>query len=244
MPRAASQVGPNAFYLLLSVVLFLGLPGLTSAQREDVSTIPLQKGHTSAILEVKWSPNDQRLLTYSAADGFLNVWKMPEGRLITSIEDSTIRIKGNDKRALRAFAWSDDSRFIATGSENGTAQIWEAESGRLLWTTRIADEYVTGVGFSHDGRYLAAIASPEDEKHKLVLLDSTSGRILRELGEIERRFLTYYHDAKLVFSDDNRRLLVGDTGGNITRWDLAHGSLLDQKTLSTSRRGNLTHLVK
>jgi WD40 repeat protein len=147
MPRAASQVGPNAFYLLLSVVLFLGLPGLTSAQREDVSTIPLQKGHTSAILEVKWSPNDQRLLTYSAADGFLNVWKMPEGRLITSIEDSTIRIKGNDKRALRAFAWSDDSRFIATGSENGTAQIWEAESGRLLWTTRIADEYVTGVGF-------------------------------------------------------------------------------------------------
>jgi WD40 repeat protein len=229
MPRTSSQVGPNKLNVLLSMVLFLGLPGLTSAQRED---IPLQKGHTSAILEVKWSPNDQRLLTYSAADGFLNVWKMPEGRLITSIEDSTIRIKGNDKRALRAFAWSDDSRFIATGSENGTAQIWEAETGRLLWTTRIADEYVTGVGFSHDGKYLAAIASPEDEKHKLVLLDSTSGRILKELGNIEQRFLTYYHDARLTFSDDNRELLVGDIGGIITRWDLARGSLLEKKTLS------------
>lgn len=188
---------------------------------------------------MKWSPNDQLLLTYSAADGFLNVWKMPESRLITSIEDSTIKIKGNDKRALRAFAWSDDSRFIATGSENGTAQIWEAETGRLLWSTRIADEYVTGVGFSHDGRYLGAIASPEDEKHKLVLLDSTSGRILKELGEIEQRFLTYYHDAKLVFSDDNRWLLVGDIGGIITRWDLARGSLVDKKALSvcsTERR--------
>jgi WD40 repeat protein len=232
MPLTSSQVRPNTLCVLLSVVLFLGLPGLTSAQREEISRIPLQKGHTHAILEVKWSPNDQLLLTYSAADGLLNVWQMPEGRLVTSIEDSTIKIKRNHKRALRAFAWSDDSRFIATGSENGTAQIWEAETGRLLWTTQIADEYVTGVGFSHDGRYLAAIASPEDEKHKLILLNSTRGRILKELGEIEQRFLTYYHDAKLVFSDDNSRLLVGDIGGIITRWDLARGSLVDKKTLS------------
>jgi WD40 repeat protein len=79
MPRTSSPVGPDTFYVLLSVVLFLGLPGLTSAQREDIPGIPLQKGHTNAILEVKWSPNDQRLLTYSPADGFLNVWKMPEG---------------------------------------------------------------------------------------------------------------------------------------------------------------------
>ena len=107
-----------------------------------------------------------------------------------------------------------------------------AETGRLLWTTRIADEYVTGVGFSHDGTYLAAIASPEDERHKLVLLESTSGRIRKELGEIEQGFLTYYHDARLAFSDDNRRLLVGDTGGSITRWDLASGSLVDKRTLS------------
>lgn len=224
-----SQVGPNTFYLLLSVVLLVGLPGLTSAQRED---IPLQKGHTSAILEVNWSPNDKLLLTYSAADGFLNVWKMPQGRLITSIEDSNIRKKGSYDRALRAFAWSDDSRFIATGSENGTAQIWEAETGRLLWSTRIADEYVTAVGFSHDGKYLAAIASPEDEMDKLVLLDSTSGRLVKALGEIGQRFLTYYHDARLAFSDDNRQLLVGDIGGNITRWDLARGSMVDKKTLS------------
>ena len=224
-----SQVGPNTFHLLLSVVLLVGLPGLSSAQRSD---IPLQKGHTSAILEVRWSPNDQLLLTYSAGDGFLNVWKMPEGHLITTIEDSNIIIKGSDKRPLRAFAWSDDSRFIATGSENGTAQIWEAETGRLLWSTRIADEYVTGVGFSHDGKYLAAIASPEDEKHRLVLLDSTSGRLVKELGEIEQGFLTYYHDARLAFSDDNRQLLVGDIGGNITRWDLARGAMVDKKTLS------------
>jgi len=194
--------------------------------------LPLQKGHTHAILEVKWSPNDKLLLTYSAADGFLNVWKMPEGRLITTIEDSTVRIKGNDKRALRAFEWSDDSRRIATGSENGTVQVWEAESGKLVWTTRIAEEYVTGVGFSHDGNYLAAIASPKDEKQKLALLNATNGQILKELGAIEQRFLTYYHDARLIFSDDNKRLLVGDIGGILTSWDLVTGSLLNKKTLS------------
>jgi WD40 repeat protein len=203
-----------------------------TAQTDEASRLPLQTGHTNAILEVRWSPNDKLLLTYSAADGFLNVWQMPQGKLLSTIEDSAVKVRGDDKRALRAFAWSDDSRLIATGSENGTAQVWEAETGKLLWSTRIADEYVTGVGFSGDGKYLAATAAPEDKKHKLVLLNGANGQPIKNLGEIESRFLTYYHDAKLVFSGDDKQLSVGDISGIITRWDLASGSLLSKKTLN------------
>ena len=213
---------------LLAVMAWIGS---ATAQTEDALQLPLQTGHTNAILEVRWSPNDKLILTYSAADGFLNVWRMPEGKLITPIEDSAVKIRGDDKRALRAFAWSDDSRLIATGSENGTAQVWEAETGKLLWSTRIADEYVTGVGFSHDGRYLAAVAAPEEKKHKLVLLNGANGQVIKNLGEIESRFLTYYHDAKLVFSADDKQLSVGDISGIVTRWDLANASLLSQKKL-------------
>jgi len=50
---------------------------------------------------------------------------MPQGKLITTIEDSTIKIQGDDKHALRAFSWSDGSRLVATGRETGTAQVWE-----------------------------------------------------------------------------------------------------------------------
>jgi WD40 repeat protein len=228
------RIEPIRIYALLSVVWLLscGLLSNAAAQGENASQLPLQTGHTNAILEVRWSPNDKLILTYSAADGFLNVWRMPEGKLITTIEDSAVKVRGDDKRALRAFAWSDDDRLIATGSENGTAQVWEAETGKLLWSTRIADEYVTGVGFSHGGKYFAAVAAPEDKKHKLVLLNGANGQLIKNLGEIESRFLTYYHDSKLVFSDDDKQLSVGDISGIITQWDLPSGSLLSKKTLN------------
>lgn len=223
----------TTYALLCAVLLFCsGSLSRIAAQTEEASRLPLQTGHTNAILEVRWSPNDTLLLTYSAADGFLNVWQMPQAKLLSTIEDSAIKIRGDDKRALRAFAWSDDSRLIATGSENGTAQVWEAETGKLLWSTRIADEYVTDVGFSHDEKYLAAVGAPEDKKHKLVLLNGANGQLIKNLGEIEGRFLTYYHDSKLVFSDDDKQLSVGDISGIITRWDLASGSLLNKKTLN------------
>ena len=235
MPQNPNRIDTLKKSSLLTLFLLWGLHASLQAQTDDVAHLHLQRGHTNAILEVRWSPNESLLLTYSAADGLLNVWRMPQGKLVTTIEDSTIKRKGKDKRALRAFAWSDDSHLIATGSENGTTQVWEAETGRLLWTTQIADEYVTGVGFSHDAKYLAAIASPEDEEHRLLLLDATNGQVVRNLGAIEQRFLTYYHDAKFAFSDDNKQLLVGDTGGILTRWDLTRGSLLNKKTLNLCR---------
>lgn len=205
-------------------VLACGLFTFVTAQPEDAARLPLQKGHTHDIIEVKWSPNDKLLLTYSAADGFLYVWQMPHDKLLTAIEESEIKLKGDKKRALRAFAWSDDSRLIATGSENGSTQIWEAETGRLLWTRRIADEYVTAVRFSRDGNYLAAATSPEEQKHRLFLLDATNGRIVKEFGASEEKALN--HGFALSFSSNNSELAVGDIDGTVARWHVANNLLL------------------
>ena len=213
------------------LVFLLTWSNHSPAQNLDPLQLPLQKGHTLAILEVRWSPDDKLLLTYSAADGRLLVWQMPEAKLISSSVDSTARVKDSTKRALRAFDWSHDSRLIATGNENGTAQIWEAQTGRLLWSTRIATEYVTGVGFSPDSKLLAALASPEDENQKVVLLDPSTGHVIKELDAGKRRFLTYSHDAQLAFSEDNKQLVVGSTSGVVTRWDLTTGSVLSTQTL-------------
>jgi WD40 repeat protein len=195
--------------------------------------LPLQKGHTIAVLNVKWSPNDELLLTYSAADGYLNVWKMPEGRLLWGVEASEfVKQKHDEHYALRTFAWSDDSRLIATGSENGTAQVWNAATGRLIWKARVADEYVAGLGFSHDKKMLAVTAAPEDEQLKLTLLDAAKGTVLKELqGMGESKFLTYYFDDKILFSADDKQLLIGDRRGIVTRWNVADGRLLSKREL-------------
>lgn len=84
------------------------------AQAVGAAGLPLQKGHTHAVHEVAWSPDDKLFLTYSAADGYLSVWEMPEARLRWRVEAAdSVKDKTDEHYALRAFAWSDDGRFIA-----------------------------------------------------------------------------------------------------------------------------------
>jgi WD40 repeat protein len=219
------RLAPPALFLLL-------IAAAAAAQSGGAASPPLQKGHTNAVLEVHWSPDDKLLLTYSAADAYLSVWEMPEGRLRWSADARLVRGKPNESHALRAFAWSDDGRFIATGSENGTAQVWDASDGRLVWKSRVADEYVAGVAFSHDGRVLAATAAPEDEDLRLALFDARGGAKLKEFeGMGGPRFQTFYHDDRLVFSADDKELTVGDRRAMVTRWDVESGRLLGKLAL-------------
>lgn len=222
------RLAPPALFLLL-------LAAAAAAQGAGAAGgHTLQKGHTNAVLEVQWSPDDKLLLTYSAADTYLSVWEMPEGRLRWSVDVSwLVKEKLNEKKhSLRAFAWSDDGRFIATGSENGTAQVWDASDGRLVWKSRVAGEYVAGVAFSHDGRVLAATAAPEDEDLRLALFDARGGAKLKEFeGMGGPRFRTFYHDDRLNFSADDKELTVGDRRATVTRWDVESGRLLDRLAL-------------
>lgn len=226
--------------LASALTLFLNCLSVTQAQSSKAAGLPLQKGHTNAVLNVEWSPNDKLLLTYSAADGDLNLWEMPEGRLRWSVDASDfVKQKGDERYALRAFAWSDDSRLIATGSENGTAQVWDAASGRLIWKARVAAEYVAAVAFSHDGKIVAATAAPEDEDLKLLLLDAAKGAGIKELqGMGGSKFLTWYHDDRILFSTDDKELLVGDRRGIFTRWSIADGRLLKKRELDPCRGEN------
>lgn len=221
------RLAPHALFIIL-------LAAAAAAQESGANRgHTLQKGHTDAVLEVQWSPDDKLLLTYSAADTYLCVWEMPEGRLRWSADVwRLLKEKSNEKNALRAFAWSDDGRFIATGSENGTAQVWDASDGGLVWKGRVADEYVAGLAFSHDGRVLAATAAPEDEDLRLALFDARNGAKLKEFeGVGGPRFRTFYHDDRISFSADDKELTVGDRRATVTRWDVETGRLLDKLAL-------------
>lgn len=207
-----------AVLLASALLLLLSCFSASQAQSNKAAELPLQKGHTNAILDVQWSPNDKLLLTYSAADGYLNVWEMPEGKLLWSVEASgVVKQKGDERHALRAFAWSDDSRLIATGSENGTSQVWDATTGKLLWKARVGSEKVSAVAFSHNGNLVAAAAAPEDEPEVFKMLEAHSGRLIKEMrgepGVI----------GQIAFALDDKYLLTGDSKGVIAQWDLACG---------------------
>jgi len=43
---------------------------------------------------------------------------------------------GTEIYSARVSDWTRDLKFIVTGTSNGKLQIWEAETGRLVWNVR------------------------------------------------------------------------------------------------------------
>ncbi len=57
---------------------------------------------------------------------------------------------------VRSVTWSPDGKYIASGSDDGTVQVWEALTGRHLLTYRGHKARVCSVAWSPNGKYIAS----------------------------------------------------------------------------------------
>jgi len=87
-------------------------------------------GHTTFVNVVAWSPDGKRIATASD-DQTVQIWNAPTAGAGVQ---SNGPIKGRDiftypghSRGVRAIAWSPDGKLIVSGSEDHTAQVWEAK---------------------------------------------------------------------------------------------------------------------
>jgi len=78
-------------------------------------------------------------------------------------------------RWVTSLAWSSDGRWLATGHENGTIELWSVP-GLTHCRTLVQDrQAVSAVAFSSDGEYLAAA----DESRQLVIWRRFDGARLK-----------------------------------------------------------------
>ena len=104
--------------------------------------------------------------------------------------------------------FSPDGARVATASWDGTAKVWDASTGKELFTLRGHKGCVGGVAFSPDGRYLATASDDNTAK----VWDGKTGKELLTL----RGHAGYV--PSVAFSPDGKRLATAS--GYHGRWEI------------------------
>ena len=153
------------FALFLHTVSSVVLSRAT-AQNAGAAQEPIQAGHAEHIIEIKWSPDSERLISYSFGDDYIRLWEVKTSRVLWSARATFIQQK-EEHYSLTNFAWSPDQSLIASGSGNGTIQMWGAQTGKLRWNLKAHAENVNALVFSQDGKYLVSSGLNENDKNEI-----------------------------------------------------------------------------
>ena len=112
-----------------------------------------------------------------------------------------------------AAAFSPEGRRILTGSEDGTAKVWETAGGKVLLTLQGHSRAISSAAFSPDGRRI--VTGCEDGTAKV--WEAANGSELLTLhGHTDRI-------RSAAFSPDGGRIVTGSFDGTAKVWDSLSG---------------------
>ena len=169
----------------------------------DVQTIPETRSRRRQSAQTESAEGQQRLksaATESAGPAQVQRERVPDPPLL--------RLRGHT-RALLAVAWSPDDQWIATGSKDQTARIWNVSTGAEHRTLIGHNDSVQAVAFTPDGDILATGSGDGTVR----LWSVPSGECLRVLTNHTDSVLS------LAFSPNGDLLATGSADRSARLWD-------------------------
>ncbi|KAG7416015.1 Vegetative incompatibility protein HET-E-1 [Fusarium oxysporum f. sp. rapae] len=127
--------------------------------------------------------------------------------------DACLLILEGNSGVVRSVAFSHDSKSIASGSDDGTIRIWNAETGKCEQVLEGHSNRVRSVMFSHNSKRV--VSASRDKRIRLWNA---------ETGECER-VLKGHSDGvwSAVFSHDSKSIASGSDDGTIRIWNAETG---------------------
>jgi WD40 repeat protein len=142
-----------------------------------------------------------------------------------------------------AIAWSPDGKYLATGSDDQTVQVWSAKDGNTIFTYRGFSSWVGTVDWSPDGSRLAtASLYAQAQENQVHVLEVQIWDTRTEKGETVYTYETnpgfvmavdWSYDGKYLLSADDRgKIVVQETETWKSVGDYNH---LNTRTASDAR---------
>lgn len=152
------------------------------------------------------SPNDKTFLGFNSDWTHIRLRDVETGHRIADIT--------GHKDIIHAWAFSPDSKTLATASRDMTIQLWEITTGKQIQRFQTHTVTPTAVAFSGDGKILAGgvYDSRLGRSHLIRLWELPSGHVLTNLvghtGGIDA--LRFSDDGKTLASSDSNIILLWD----------------------------------
>ncbi len=153
--------------------------------------------------KVNFSPDGTRIAGPSGSSAIIRT---------SNSGDKILELTGHSGE-LHDVAFSPDGRRIATGSDDGTARVWDGINGQVLFTLKGHTGPVFCIAFSPDGRRLASGSADLTVR----IWDAITGENINTLKGFEDNVLS------LSFSPAGDRLVVGSEDETVRTWDVSPG---------------------
>ena len=194
------------------------------------------RGHRRLVLAVAWSP-DGKYIASGSYDGTMQVWRPAQDDGATTIESSDFTYRNPTRPYAWAWtlAWSPDGRYLASGSDDKTVQVWRLEDEananmKHVLTYQGHTNWVNAVAWSPDGKY---IASGSDDKTVQVWQ--------MEGADPHNHIEAYYGHSRwvnaLAWSPDGKYIASAGYDTTVQVWDADEGDsvVATRETLLTYR---------
>jgi len=123
---------------------------------------------------------------------------------------------GHDK-GIHSIAVSNNGKLLATSDGGGKIRLWDLRSGELIRTVDAHANYIVKIIFSNSGEFLAS--SSLDGQVKIWEVNS---------GSLEQNIGSEGLPMNLLFSEDEKELIVITSGDGIESWNIKKGSLISR----------------